>query len=714
MRAHTPTGWNTWDYRGFNRFVYLSKGRAKCCVAYAIWDETVPPPAPDSRKLGELYENFRWTEARRIGPKAALGLPASLEFAAGEVNYCAEAIADGERMRLTVTPLKPSRQRVVFLLLEPAGKPVNATSPTAGRFADWKISLTGATFPQRYFLNLPVAYALGGEGEAASIEVAPAKAKAGELREGAFEELARTSFRSDGGLADAAQAMFQAVAWNTHYDTRRRLVSSPVCRDWCIDWRGPIVFGWDSFFAALMAATESPDLYRANIEAVLAGVDELGFVPNYFMAHGAASLDRSMPCLGAFAVWKTEQVAPDKAWLAGIYPRLRKWHRFWMRERQGKNKGLLAWGSNPEPKYEFPQLLPYNPSLQHTAKCAMYEAGLDNSPMYDDVPFNPETNTFELADVLLSSYYALDCEALANLAALLGREGEAKAYRREHAQMSERINATLWDEEHGIYCNRHWDGRYSSRWSPSSFFPMLAGVPSEAQARRLVEEHLLNEKEFWGTYPLPSISRSDPAFNDNDYWRGRIWGPFSYLLAEGLRRYRMDDVAAEFAKRSLHIFLRNWHEDGGVYENYNADTGKGSDVWNAARLYHWGGLLALLAVYELADSESGGYLRFGSLDFPESRVQGLHLGGARYDVELGDGLRVRRDGELIVESPGRVIVRIPLHAPEGTPLAIRAKGPGQVTIHDPHLARPTAQINGGQQVEASASNREFRYTWNSA
>jgi neutral trehalase len=212
-------------------------------------------------------------------------------------------------------------------------------------------------------------------------------------------------------------------------------------------------------------------------------------------------------------------------------------------------------------------LVPYNPTLRHSAAAAKWESGLDNSPMYDDAVFNERTNTFELDDVALSSYYAMDCEALAAMAESLGKKRAATAYRQEYQTIKGRINELLWDEAHGIYCNRHWDGRLSQRWSPTSFFPLIAGIAPRDRAARMVEGHLLSESEFWGEYVLPSISRNDPAYPDNDYWRGRIWGPFNFLVAEGLRRYRFDQVAAELARKGIEMFMQNWRDDGGVYEN---------------------------------------------------------------------------------------------------------------------------------------------------
>ncbi len=693
MTRHTPTGWNTWDFEGFNRLVYLDRGRTRIVVGYAIWDEMVPapvpPPDPEHRKSGELYDEFRWSDVTRLGPHAPLGLPAELEFRAGDVAYEARAEERGGTLRLTVRPRTPTMQRIVFLFLAPVGENPHRTSSTRGTFAGWQVELRGATWPAQYFVNIAEPYAVGAPGRGAAIVVRPGKAP---VRKKSTPDttVAHRSVIGGGALADAPAAMISAVTWNTLYDARRQLVSSPVSRDWCRDWRGVLVFCWDTYLVAGMISYESPALARLNFETVTAAIDELGFVPNYYMAHGAASRDRSMPPLGAYMIWKTQAAAPDRRWLATIYPRLCRWHAFWMRRRRTPS-GLLVWGSDPV-AYEFPQLVPYNGKVQFTRQAAIYESGADNSPMFDEVGFDERRHTLQLDDVGLSSYYALDCEALARIATAVGRPADAPRFRREYARVAARINESLWDESHGIYCNRHWDGRYSTRWSPTSFFPLLAGVAPPDRAERMVREHLLNEREFWGRYVIPSVARTDPAFKDNDYWRGRIWGPLNFLVAEGLRRYRFDDVAGELARKSLDLFMRNWRADGGVYENYNADTGAGGDVWNAARLYHWGGLLAFIAVQELVDVEPAGYLRFGSLHFPDAGVRNVHIGNHCYDVALDQGVHVRRDGRMYLDCNRRAVIRLPLAAGSAVPILLRGPAEARLVMHDPRHARRPVQV----------------------
>ncbi len=725
---HSPSGWNTWDFRGANRVVYLDRGRQRLCIEYAIWDED-HRPVGEVKNRGGLHHALGWGDVTRLGPHAPLGLPAVLDFRAGGATWRAAAEERDGGLHLAVSPLDcdgaargGAGLRVVFRLLAPDGEPLRVTSAARGVFAGFELQLDGATWPQAYFLNVAEPYALGSPGAAAAVRVAPVRpargAGAARQRKGAASDCAGTvpayeasMLRGTGALADAPEAMVRAVTWNTLFDPRRRLVSSPVSRDWCRDWKGVAVWCWDTFMIGALIACESPELARLNFDAVTAAIDELGMVPNYYMAHGAASRDRSMPCLGAYMIWKVQQPAPDRRWLARIYPRLKRWHAYWMAHRDGDRDGLLEWGSDAEPRFEFPQLLQDNPQLQHSPKCAMYESGLDNSPMYDDVPFNPASGTLELADVGLNSYYAMDCEALARIADCLGRKRDATLLRREYEVMRGNINQRLWDADAEIYCNRHWDGRLSPRWSPTSFFPLIAGVAPQDRAARMVERHLLEPTEFWGEWVIPSISRSDPAFPDNDYWRGRIWGPFNFLVAQGLRRYRFDDVAADLADRSLRLFMKNWREDGGVYENYNAVTGRGADVWNAARLYHWGGLMALVALEELIDSEPAGWLRFGSLRAPAAGAVNVRLGDDLYDVHVGDGCRVLRNGRPFLESRPRVIVRIPIHAGARPPVQVCAEAAGRLTMHAVDLARGGASVNGAAPLAPVFADGAAVFQW---
>jgi hypothetical protein len=175
----------------------------------------------------------------------------------------------------------------------------------------------------------------------------------------------------------------------------------------------------------------------------------------------------------------------------------------------------------------------------------------------------------------------------------------------------------------------------------------------------MVKEHLLNPHEFWGEFVLPSISRDDPAFVEQYYWRGTIWAPMNYFVYEGLKRYGYDEVADELVKKTYSMVKKNWDETGGVYENYNSINGKGDPGGAQTTIhYSWSATLPLLAVMELIDYEAWGGLRFGALGLTQdAKVENVEISNHHYTVEAGSKTRLWRDGRSLFEASGPAIVR---------------------------------------------------------
>jgi neutral trehalase len=205
----------------------------------------------------------------------------------------------------------------------------------------------------------------------------------------------------------------------------------------------------------------------------------------------------------------------------------------------------------------------------------------------------------------MTSLYIADCDALADVADALNKRTEAKELRDRAAQYRVKL-ATLWDEKAGIFLNKDLHtGEFNRRLSPTNFYPLLAKAATAEQAKTMIEKHLVNPAEFWGEYVIPSIERDDPAFKDQSYWRGRIWGPMNYLVYLGLLNYEDAAVRKEFAQKSYELFLKEWREKGHVHENYNAITGTGDDVSSSDRFYHWGALLGYVQFLEQSTAVAG-------------------------------------------------------------------------------------------------------------
>ena len=403
------------------------------------------------------------------------------------------------------------------------------------------------------------------------------------------DELLRRA-QAYGNLGDAYLAVTSGVAWNTVYEPRHDRVVSTVGRLWNREYGGVALFGWDNFFLAYLSSLADRRLALANVIEHLRGATAEGFLPNDNRGNGSKSWDRSQPPVGSLMVREVYRAFPERWFLEAAFEPLLAWNRWWPRKRL--NEGLLSYGSHEAAN-------PFDEPAVRTVRTAGYESGMDDSPMYEGVPFNRGKNTLELQDVGLTSLYVADCLALAELARLLGRSAEAEELEGRARRFGEALDR-LWVEEDGYYLNYRTDlDRPSPRRSPTLFYPLLAGVGADERADRMIREHLLNPEEFWGEYVLPSTTRDDPSFPRQRYWKGAIWPPLNFLVYLGLRKAGAYGAATQLAERSLDMFVSEWRRKGYVSENYSSITGAGDDDRLSSDPFHsWGGLFGIMAFIE--------------------------------------------------------------------------------------------------------------------
>jgi len=391
-----------------------------------------------------------------------------------------------------------------------------------------------------------------------------------------------------GEAREVFTAMQTILGWNLTYDPENDRAISPVSRGWSASWGGYVLFDWDTYFASFMYGLYNQDLAFANAVEVTKGVTQRGFIPNASSAYNIQTDDRSQPPVGSLMVLEIYKRHKQKWFLGEVYDELLRWNRWWPGARD--TKGLLAWGSDNQP-----QLVD---GTFHNFQAALFESGLDNSPMYDGVPFNQATNQLEMADVGLNALYVADCRALAEIAGVLGKTAEQSELLARGDRYAAALS-TLWDEKAGIYLNKRTDtGESSPRLSPTSFYPLIAKAPTAEQAARMASEHYFNPAEFFGEWVMPSIARNVPGFQDQNYWRGRIWGPMNFLVYLGMRNYDLGPARRDLVERSHKLLMKSWQSDRAIYENYNSITGAGNDVTSSDAYYHWGALLGVIGLME--------------------------------------------------------------------------------------------------------------------
>lgn len=460
----------------------------------------------------------------------------------------------------------------------------------------------------------------------------------------------------------ASRAITNNLFWMMLYQPGHHRLYSPAGRRWIFPrpdrkldhWT---IFEWDSFFNALEVSIESSFHAKQIVRSVLETQYPNGNIPNWRGRFGGTP-DRSQPPVGSYIVLKLFQKFGDLEFLAHAYPFLMRWHEFWksphekgLPRRDGNGDGLLEWGTDSELVPENVPPWEVNASGKQRAK---WESGQDDLPNWDDADFDPETGTLTMNCLDLNSLYALDAWSLAQIALYLNKPEDHKRFSDEYEFMKKLINEKLWNEAEGFYFDRHWDGTFSTRKAASNFFPLLARIPDRDRALKMVK-HLLNPKEFWGDYVVPTISRDDPAFSDQQYWRGSIWPPTNYLLYQGLKNYGFDSIASEVADKSLSLFLRSWENFQLCPENFDSRTGEPG----GQRYQSWGPLFALMGVEEYIDFTPFQGFRFGTIN-PEQQgeLSRIYFLQRHYEVEISPvTLRLKEEGKEIFRTDGGAVIR---------------------------------------------------------
>ncbi len=417
------------------------------------------------------------------------------------------------------------------------------------------------------------------------------------------------------------EAVRDVMAWNTIQDNINQRWYTSLTRLWISSKFG----GWftwlnDVFYHALIAAWAGDwETSIQNVRAALDGLTPQGNLSCMLSEH-TEWVDRSQPPIGSFIVWQIYLLTKDKPLIRSAYPALKQAFLWWFANRDGNGNGILEYGTSAVGSGAF----------IGTKLAAKDESSMDNSPMYDEAVLDPVSRTLNLEDIALNSLLVLDGEILAKMALELGHTEDAPMFAEKASALGAKIHTELWDDDRQIFAGKLWNGRFSHSLSPTSFYPLLAGVADPGQTAALLQ-HLVNNDEFGGKVPLPSVTRNDPAFKDNVYWRGRMWPPLNFLTYYGLKRNGLDKEAHQLVRRSLEIFLEEWEKRRHCHENYNGDTGAGCDSVDSDPFYGWGALLPLLGIIDHLDIDPWNGFHFGKVDPSEGSLQMV-------DIPMGDGI----------------------------------------------------------------------------
>ena len=349
--------------------------------------------------------------------------------------------------------------------------------------------------------------------------------------------------------------------------------------------RYPWQWYWDSCFAAIVWRRFEPGRARLELESLLAAQRPDGFIGHTIFWEGRVSLSR-LPFynVASLSSFQTETIQPPLlawAWRIAVgdpatAPRIAAQMDWLAANRDLEGDGLL-WIVQPD------------------------ESGLDASPKFDPV-WGWKTGAYFGFPLLVNRNRRLGfdarrirdhggpvlCEALVNTLwslslQALGRPSATPA-----------LVDRLWDERRGLFLDEAQPGGARPdivTWA--ALAPLaLPDLPEEI-GRRLVEEHLLNEREFLTPVAPPSVSVSEPSYTPGGargpirrYWRGPTWVNSAWLVWLGLKRLGYEDAASRLAQGLIGAVERE-----GLREYYDPRTGAGL----GAEDFAWSALIAELA-----------------------------------------------------------------------------------------------------------------------
>jgi len=197
-----------------------------------------------------------------------------------------------------------------------------------------------------------------------------------------------------------------------------------------------------------------------------------------------------------------------------------------------------------------------------------YDTGHDNNPRVTDggIPGScPNNNAVNMPDLAIMPVLSVDLSAmlyghraaLAELAAMLGKERESIRWRESGELLRQNIKKYLYDAETDFYYDRDRHGlrKYRSEHITRLF---LNQVFDQSEFDRIYGRYFENDGEFRTPYPFPSMSIADPAFDRNcpkNSWSSNTQALTSLRALLWLRQYKREDERNFILMRWLRAFL---------------------------------------------------------------------------------------------------------------------------------------------------------------
>jgi len=348
------------------------------------------------------------------------------------------------------------------------------------------------------------------------------------------------------------------------------------------------------------------------------------------------------------AVLQLDQIHPSRKFLEAAYKGLREYAAYFDRERDEEISGMYDIDNHYETGQEY----------MHRYLAVNPKADQDN---WGEV--------FRLKGVDVTVYIYELKQALALIAEKIGRTEEADLWTMEAARIKSVVLSSMWDPKDKMFYDVDPATKQRTKVKAATcFYPYFTDIVSEKHLAGL-KWHLLNPKEFWTRYPVPSSSADDKYFSAepawkgkrmNCPWNGRVWPMTNSHIAEALAASAQRFGDAELKTRTVEFitkFVRMMFFEGDAqrpncFEHYNPFTGYPS-VYRGIDDYQHSWVNDLIIKYVCGIRPDSHSVTIDPFPFglKVARIDNVLVRGRRLKVELrGKKFTVWLDGKQHVES----------------------------------------------------------------
>ncbi len=394
---------------------------------------------------------------------------------------------------------------------------------------------------------------------------------------------------------------------------------------------------WDSAFIAIGLATYAPKRATEEIQSIFRAQWQNGMLPHtifsaqtgywagpeLWQSHISPHAPRDVqtsgitqpPVIAISCLRVAESLGPAsrRDFLKSVYEPLLTYHRWIYRERDPENTGLAVvihpWESgldNTPPwmdalrRWRPPAWINLLANLGITRMIHIFRTDKtipqDQRPSgltglkavalanyyrehhYDSVEILKRP-AVAVEDLTFNSTLIAANSALERIANIIGRSLPEDL--RHKAKQTRSALEELWDEPSGQYFSRDFITKKLIRVSSiAALMPLISGAISTERAAQLGKQ-LLDPKQFWTRFPVPSVPLNSRYFNERRYWQGPTWLNMNWLIIEGLKNYGQTKLADRLVASTLEMVSR-----AGMREYFSPLTGEGYGAsnfsWTAA------------------------------------------------------------------------------------------------------------------------------------